>query len=143
MYQMSQVDNVAGPCKHPAADQNCDSCILDCSQQFADFCVEAKRDMQKHMYLKHFRRHECLYNQGEPCDELYVLISGDAKIFRKLRNGDQQIYKVVHTPGEVIGCEDMFFDQHENSAEALEDVSVCCVKRDDLKKNCKQHGFLI
>ena len=140
---MRRVDNIAGPCKDLPADQRCASCILDSSQQFADFCVEAKHDLQKHMHLKQFQKHECLYHQGEPCEELYVLISGDAKIFRKLRNGDQQIYKVVDTPGEVIGCEDMFYDRHQNSAEALEDVSVCCVNRDELKKNCKHDGFLI
>lgn len=140
---MRQVNNIAGPCDHLPADQRCASCILDSSQQFADFCVEAKHDMQKSMHLKHFHRHECLYHQGEPCDELYVLISGDTKIYHKLPNGNQQIYKVVQMPGEVIGCEDMFFDKHENSAEALEDVSVCCINRDNLRKNCKQYGFLI
>lgn len=99
--------------------------------------------MQKNMHLKHFKRHECLYHQAESCDELYVLISGDAKIFQKLPNGNQQIYKVVHTPGEIIGCEDLFYDRHNNTAEALGDVSVCCIKRDDLKNNCQQYGFLI
>lgn len=143
MYQMHQVNNIAGPCDHSSVDQSCASCILDNSQQFAEFSVDAKRDMQKSMHLKHFKRHECLYHQNEPCEELYVLISGDAKVFRKLPNGDQQIYSVVYTPGEIIGCEDMFFDRHENSAEALKDVSVCCIKRDDLKKNCKRYGFLI
>ena len=131
---MSSLDVVAtdsdmvGVCKRGMASIECASCILDTSLYFSNLSVEAKAYLQTFINVKTVSRKELLYKEGQPSDNIYLLLSGEVKIYKSMPNGKQQIHKLAQIPGEMIACEDMFLEHHGSSAEAISDVSVGYLK---------------
>lgn len=105
---------------------------MDTSHYFSNLSVEAKLDLQPDMALNKFGKKEVLYKEGDACKHLYILLSGEVKVYKTLSNGKQQIHKLVQIPGDLIACDDLYLSEHASSAEALNDVSVCYLKFDDL-----------
>jgi CRP/FNR family transcriptional regulator len=124
----NQHKNIAGPCMEKPAEIRCASCIMDTSYYFSNLSIEAKRDLQPSLSLKRFIKKETLYKEDDTCRNLYILLSGEVKVYKTLANGKQQIHKLVQIPGDLIACEDLFLDTHGSSAEALNDVTVCHLK---------------
>ena len=137
-YQMPQ-NNIAGPCQDKPAEIRCVSCIMDTSYYFANLSIEAKRDLQPALNLGRFNKKETLYKEGETCRHLYILLSGEVKVYKTLANGKQQIHKLVQIPGDLIACEDLYLKNHGSSAEALNDVTVCHLKCDDLHNSAGRY----
>ena len=126
-------ENFAGPCIHKPAEIRCASCILDTSCYFDNLSIEAKRDLQLSLNLKLFNKKESLYKEGDKCKHLYILMTGEVKVYKTLANGKQQIHKLAQIPGDLIACEDLYLNTHGSSAEALSDVSVCHLRCDELR----------
>ena len=137
-YQMSQ-ENIAGPCRDKPEESRCPSCIMDTSYYFSDLSLEAKLDLQPDMCLKRFNKKEALYKENDVCRNLYILLSGEVKVYKTLANGKQQIHKLVQIPGDLIACEDFHMDVHGSSAEALNDVTVCYLKCKALHSSAKRY----
>lgn len=137
-YQTPQ-NNIAGPCQDKPAEIRCVSCIMDTSYYFANISIEAKRELQPGLSLGRFNKKEALYKEGENCRHLYILLSGEVKVYKTLPNGKQQIHKLVQIPGDLIACEDLYLKTHGSSAEALNDVTVCFLKNDDLHNSTKRY----
>ena len=125
-------DNIAGPCLDKPAEIRCASCVMDTSYYFNGLSIEAKRDLQPSLSLKRFNKKEALYTEEDVCKNLYILISGEVKVYKTLSNGKHQIHKLAQVPGDLIACDDLYLEKHASSAEALNDVSVCYLKCDDL-----------
>lgn len=137
-YQTPQ-NNTVGPCQDKPAKIRCASCIMDTSYYFSNLSIEARQDLQRSLSLGRFRRKQSLYKEGECCTHLYILLSGEVKVYKTLANGKQQIHKLVQIPGDLIACEDLYLDTHGSSAEALNDVSVCHLKCDDLAGSIERY----
>lgn len=130
--------NIAGPCMDKPADIRCATCIMDTSYYFNELSLEAKRDLQPSLSVKHFKKKEMLYKEGDASSHLFILLSGEVKVYKTLPNGKQQIHKLVQIPGDLIACEDLYLHAHGSSAEALNDVSVCYLKSEDLQKSIER-----
>jgi CRP/FNR family transcriptional regulator len=131
-------DSIAGPCMDKPAEIRCASCIMDTSYYFNGLSIEAKRDLQPSLSLKLFNKKEMLYKEGDASSHLYILLSGEVKVYKTLPNGKQQIHKLVQIPGDLIACEDLYLETHGSSAEALNDVSVCHLKCEDLQNSTER-----
>jgi CRP/FNR family transcriptional regulator len=137
-YQIAE-NNIAGPCRDKPAEIRCASCIMDTSYYFANLSLEAKLDLQPSLKLGRFDKKEALYKEGDTCKHLYILLSGEVKVYKTLPNGKQQIHKLVQIPGDLIACEDLYLKTHGSSAEALNDVTVCHLKCDDLHNSTERY----
>ncbi|NOR43191.1 MAG: cyclic nucleotide-binding domain-containing protein [Gammaproteobacteria bacterium] len=137
-YQIAE-NNIAGPCRDKPAEIRCASCIMDTSYYFANLSLEAKLDLQPSLSLGKFDKKEALYKEGDTCRHLYILLSGEVKVYKTLPNGKQQIHKLVQIPGDLIACEDLYLETHGSSAEALNDVTVCHLKCDDLYNSTERY----
>lgn len=129
----------AGPCLDKPEKIRCASCIMDTSYYFNELSIEAKRDLQPSLSLKKFSKKESLYKEGDTCTHLYILLSGEVKVYKTLPNGKQQIHKLVQIPGDLVACEDLYLDSHGSSAEAVNDVSVCHLKFADLRHSTENY----
>ncbi|MDH5396386.1 MAG: Crp/Fnr family transcriptional regulator [Gammaproteobacteria bacterium] len=136
---IQSTENSAGPCQHKPVEVRCASCILDTSYYFSNLSIEAKRDLQLNLNLKRFKKRDALYKEGDECKHLYILMTGEVKIYKTLPNGKQQIHKLAQIPGDLIACEDLFMESHGSSAEALNNVSVCHLKCEDLHNSSERH----
>jgi len=137
-YQIQQ-KNIAGPCPDKPAEIRCASCIMDTSYYFANLSIEAKRDLQPSLSLGRFNKKDALYKEGDVCRHLYILLSGEVKVYKTLPNGKQQIHKLVQIPGDLVASEDLYLESHGSSAEALNDVTVCHLKCDDLHNSTERY----
>jgi len=131
--------NIAGPCQHKPVELRCASCIMDTSYYFSGLSIKAKRDLQLSLKLKRVSAKEALYQEGNSRQYLYILLSGEVKVYQTLPNGKQQIHKLVQIPGDLIACEDLYLEIHSSSAEALNEVSVCYLESDELRKSIERH----
>ncbi len=127
-------NKMAGPCMHKPANIRCVSCVMDTSSFFSNLSIDAKRGLQTHLQLKSFNKNELLYKEGNTFKHLFILVSGEIKVYKSLASGKQQIHKLAQIPGDIIACEDIFLDAHGSSAQALTDVTVCYLKRSDLQE---------
>jgi CRP/FNR family transcriptional regulator len=132
-------NNIAGPCQDKPAKIRCASCIMDTSYYFANLSIEAKRALQNSLSLGRFNKKEALYKEGDTSRHLYILLTGEVKVFKTLSNGKQQIHKLVQIPGDLIACEDLYMEAHGSTAEALNDVTVCHLRCDDLHKSAERY----
>lgn len=127
-------NNHAGPCRHKPAWDRCSSCILDDSSYFAALPMDAKLTLQPGMQLKSFPRHTALYHEGGHDNHLYILVSGEIKVYKSTVDGRQQIHKIASIPGDLVACEDLFLGASSSTAEAISDTTVCFMRRDFLKE---------
>jgi len=137
-YRISQ-NNIAGPCLDKPVEIRCASCIMDTSFYFSNLSIDAKRDLQPNLSLGRFNKKETLYKEGDACRHLYILLSGEVKVYKTLPNGKQQIHKLVQIPGDLIACEDLYLETHGSSAEALNDVTVCYLRCNDLHNSTERY----
>ena len=125
--------NIAGPCIHKPEELRCVACILDTSYYFSDLSISAKRQLQQFLEFKKFNKKDYIYREEQTCKNLYILMTGEVKIYKSMPNGKQHIHKLAMIPGDLIACEDLYLDNHGSTAETLSDVSVCYIKRADFQ----------
>ena len=135
----NHINELAGPCRHKPENLRCLSCILDDSEYFSCLPLKAKLGLQKSMQLITLDKRISLYSEGNPSDNLYILVSGAVKVYKSLIDGRQQIHKIVSIPGDLLACEDMFLNTHSSTAVPLEVTKVCCLKKSGLMDAMNQH----
>ena len=131
---------VAGPCMDKPESIRCQTCIMDTSHFFRDLDITAKKDLQPFLKLKSFTSKEMLYNEGDSCKNLYILLSGEVKIYKSMHSGKHQIHKLVHIPGDLIACDDLFLEHHGSSAESITDVGTCYINRNEFLKHLNKNS---
>lgn len=129
----------AGPCRDKPNSSRCLSCILDDSSYFASLPVKAKLSLQPGMQTKTFPRFSVLYREGDHDNCLYILISGEIKVYKSTVDGRQQIHKIASIPGDLIACEDLFLNAASSTSEAISETTVCMIKRDFLREATAKH----
>ncbi len=82
-----------------------------------------------------YKKGEIIYRAQEASNALYILSRGKIKIYRISESGKDQIQRIL-TPGEFTGELALFNEEeiHDSYAEALEEVQICMVKREDFSK---------
>jgi len=66
----------------------------------------------------------CLFNAGDPFQELFAVKSGSFKTYAVLESGREQVIG-FHFPGELIGVEAIAAGRYPYTVKALESASVC------------------
>src|SRR5574340_85577 len=140
--QIFSESNIAGPCPHKPAAARCMKCILDSSDYFSALSLEVKRALQQFLLFKSYDCRTLLYREGGPGANLFILLSGEVKIYKSLPGGRQQIHKLANVPGDLIACEDLFLDKHSSTAEAISPTSVCFLPKIQLQKIISRHPVI-
>lgn len=134
--------NIAGPCPHKPVDDRCVSCILDSSDYFSALDVEVKRALQAYLEFGAYARRSQLFREGRPGEHLFILLSGEVKVYKSLPGGRQQIHKLASIPGDLLACEDLFLDRYSSTAEAICPTTVCFLRKADLHEAIKRHRVI-
>lgn len=81
--------------------------------------------------VKHFKKRESLFEEGDYPRHLYFINSGKVKIFKTNEDGKEYIIDIV-LEGDFIGYNDLIREQkYAESATALEDTDVSLIPRED------------
>jgi CRP/FNR family transcriptional regulator len=95
------------------------------------------KEVAKYTHLREYQRGDVLFWEGDPCDGLYILESGSAKIFRISPQGRQYIARVLQE-GDTF-AEVPAFDGGMNpvNVEALETCRIWVVESKPLQELIK------
>lgn len=78
-----------------------------------------------------YKKGEIIFFEGDISDKLYVINSGKVKVFKYTKEGKEQILYIVSS-GDFLGDLSLLKkDEFKFNAEALEDVSICQLTKDD------------
>lgn len=96
-------------------------------------------EIVSHVQLRQYERGEVLFWEGDPCDGLYIILQGSAKIYRLSPQGRQYIIRVLQE-GDTF-AEVPAFDGGPNpvNVEALETCSVWVVDSEMLRRLVTAH----
>jgi CRP/FNR family transcriptional regulator len=109
------------------------------NEYFDDLPEDLLKEISEHMHLREYQRGDVLFWEGDPCDGLYIMEQGGAKIFRLSPQGRQYIVRILQekaTFNEVPA-----FDGAPNpvNVEALETCRAWVIESGTLRKLVRTH----
>lgn len=94
---------------------------------------EQMDDVMQAVQSVSFKRGEILFHAGNESDSLYIVNSGQVKIYRLSELGKEQLVRLLN-PGDFTGELALFkATVLENYAEAIVDSQICIINRHDLQ----------
>jgi CRP/FNR family cyclic AMP-dependent transcriptional regulator len=119
---------VTGP--HPDATQ-----FLAAYSPFAGLEAGALKMIASRCRPRSRRSGESLFQEGDPCHDLYILVAGRVKCFRANPEGREQILKIFERPGDIFCATSAFSTgSHIVTAEAMSDVRLYVVDVETMKR---------
>ena len=88
------------------------------------------------------RRHaigELIFSEGDPCPGLYIVESGDVRIFKTSAGGREQVLTVEHAGGSVAELPVFDGGNYPASASAATDCVLLFISRNDFRALCLEH----
>ena len=112
---------------------------LRVNEYFDDCAATLLQEVSAHMQLREYERGEVLFWEGDPCDGLYIIHEGSAKIYRVSSQGRQYIVRILQE-GDTFG-EVPAFDGGANpvNVEALETSRIWVINEESLRGLVKAH----
>lgn len=113
--------------------------VLRGNEYFDDLSESMLRDIAANMHLREYQRGDVLFWEGDPCDGLFILEQGSAKIFRLSPQGRQYIVRIL-LEGDTF-AEVPAFDEGTNpvNVEALEACRVWVIDSQKLRELVRAH----
>lgn len=94
---------------------------------------EQMEEIMRVTYSALYKKGENIYRAGDQSDSLYIVSKGKVRIYRLSESGKEQLLRVLH-PGDFTGELALFSEKiHEAYADAMEETSICILKRSDLQ----------
>lgn len=88
---------------------------------------------------KAYKKGEIIFFEGDTSDKLYVITTGKIKVFKYTKEGKEQILYIIGE-GDFLGDLSLLKkDEFKFNAEALEDVDMCQLTKDDFDKVVKEN----
>lgn len=88
---------------------------------------------------RRYKKGQVLFFEGDVSDKFYIINHGKIKTFKHTREGKEQILYIL-TEGDFIGDLSLLKKSaFPYNAEALEDVGVCTLSKDDLDRILKEN----
>ena len=113
--------------------------VLRENEYFDDLTEIILKEVADRMHLREYQRGDVLFWEGDPCDGLYIVEQGSAKIFRLSPQGRQYIVRVLQE-GDTF-AEVPAFDEGTNpvNVEALETCQVWVINSQKLHELVMAH----
>lgn len=93
--------------------------------------MEAIKHLSENREVRHFKKKDVIFKEGEYPRWLYFVEKGMVKLFKTSDDGRELIVKIVH-PGEFLGFLALFQeDAYPESATAVEDCSIKLIPKSD------------
>jgi CRP-like cAMP-binding protein len=110
---------------------DCKNCIVRGLTIFSDLGAKELEKVGTLIYLKTFRRKKIIFLEDTPSNTVYVLKTGTVKCYKSLPDGRELIISIL-TPGDMLGFDSLYEEHYSNTAEAIQDTELCCIRKKDL-----------
>jgi len=88
---------------------------------------------------RHYSAGEIVFSEGEQCSGLYVVESGNVRIFKSAPNGREQVLSIDGPGGSIAELPVFDGGAYPASAAAVDDVTLLFVSRQDFQALCLAH----
>ncbi len=102
-----------------------------------------KSEIQKHMIIRDFKRHEVILHENDSLNYLYLILSGELKVIQISAEGKEHII-AIHKKGDFFG-EMGLLDGKTTPATivALKDCRICLISRESFVKIIMSNTMVI
>jgi CRP-like cAMP-binding protein len=102
---------------------------------FATVEAGTRKTVAAHCRAVSRRSGEAIFEEGDPCRDLYILVAGRVKCVRANAEGREQILKVFERPGDIFCATSAFTTgSHIVTAQAMTDVLLYAVNVETVKR---------
>ncbi|MGB4588920.1 MAG: Crp/Fnr family transcriptional regulator [Clostridiaceae bacterium] len=123
----------------------CETChngsgtCVDKISLFDSLTVEQKNLILSKSVHKNYAKGELVFSPGDPGDNLYIINSGEIKIYKLSNQGKEQIIHVLKAK-DFLGEHALFNNNVlQNTAEALKAANICILKGADIRELILAH----
>ncbi|HSP47502.1 MAG TPA: Crp/Fnr family transcriptional regulator [Clostridiaceae bacterium] len=100
---------------------------------------EEKKIILEKSIHRFYKKGELIFSPGEAGNSLYIINSGEVKIFKLSPSGKEQILHILSS-GDFLGEHSLFSsDTLKNSAQAMKNTALCVLKGEDIKSLILQY----
>jgi len=108
--------------------------VLRENEYFDDLPEAMLKEISEHMNLREYQRGDVLFWEGDPCDGLYIIKQGSAKIFRLSLQGRQYIVRILQERDTFAEVPAFDGGMHPVNVEALETCRVWEIDGETLRE---------
>ena len=109
------------------------------NQYFDDLGDSMLREIAEHTRLSEYQRGDVLFWEDDPCEGLFILYQGSAKIFRLSPQGRQYIVRILQEGDTFAEVPAFATGPNPVNVEALETCRVWIIEKTKLQELLKQH----
>ncbi len=110
---------------------------------FADLCEAEVNFLSTRAITQHYGPGQLIFSEGDPCEGLFVVHSGEVRIFKTSATGREQVL-TIEGPGASV-AELPVFDggNYSASASAVTQTQALCFEHPEVgpasRQQCRQH----
>lgn len=123
----------------PAEQEATSLAVLKRVPIFSDLSDQEFAFLTSHLLQRKYASGELIFGEGDPCAGLYIVQSGNVRIFKSSAGGREQVLS-IDGPGSSV-AELPVFDggNYPASAQAITDSTLLFFSRQDFQALCVQH----
>lgn len=106
---------------------------------FSDLSDTELRFLSDRTVSKKYASGESIFGEGDPCAGLYIVESGDVRIFKISPGGREQVLTVEHAGSSVAELPIFDGGNYPASASAATDCQLLFISRTDFRALCLEH----
>jgi CRP/FNR family transcriptional regulator len=106
---------------------------------FADLTPQELESLARRAVLRRYRPGEWLFSEGEPCEGLFVIESGEVRIFKSSAGGREQVLGIEVAGNSVAELPVFDGGAYPASAAALTEVTIRYIPKQDFRAFCLEH----
>ncbi len=106
---------------------------------FSDLSEAELKFLADRAVTKRYAAGEVIFSEGDPCAGLYVIESGDVRIFKTSAGGREQVLTVEHAGNSIAELPVFDGGAYPASAAAATDLALLFVSRNDFRALCLEH----
>jgi CRP/FNR family cyclic AMP-dependent transcriptional regulator len=106
---------------------------------FSDLSDTELKFLSDRAVTKRYASGELIFSEGDPCAGLYIVESGDVRIFKMSAGGREQVLTVEHAGNSVAELPIFDGGNYPASASAGSDCTLLFISRNDFRALCLEH----
>ena len=106
---------------------------------FTDLSDAELRFLSDRAVSKRYRAGELIFSEGDACAGLYVIESGDVRIFKTSSAGREQVLTLEHAGNSIAELPVFDGGTYPASASAASDATILFISRSDFRALCLEH----
>lgn len=109
---------------------------------FSTLQIDQLQEITNLIIRRNYKKGQIIFFEGDISDKLYIINKGKIKVFKYTKEGKEQILYIL-SEGDFIGDLSLLKKgKFQFNAEALEEVNVCTLTKDDFDKIIKENPHI-